>query len=143
MEIIITVEDPKAEPTRAHEGDAGFDLRSNMPDFTLDPGQKVQVRTGLRMAIPVGYMGLVLPRSGLGTKYDIALANTVGVIDAGYRGEILVFLTNKGSEAVTIAKYDRFAQLIIVPVFKGVLTAVEKLPESARGSFGFGSTGVQ
>ena len=135
--------DPGASlPEQAHEGDAGLDLRSVM-DVEVGPGERVMVRTGLAVAIPEGHAGLVLPRSGLASKHGLTLSNAPGLIDAGYRGEVVCAVVNLDrEEPVSIAKGDRIAQLVIVEV-PGVQTAwVEELPGSRRGEGGFGSTGT-
>jgi dUTP pyrophosphatase len=135
--------DPHASlPEQAHAGDAGLDLRSVM-DIEVKPGERVMVRTGLAVAIPEGHAGLVLPRSGLASKYGLTLSNAPGLIDAGYRGEVVCAVVNLDpGEPVSIAKGDRIAQLVIVEV-PGVRPAwVEELPESTRGEGGFGSTGT-
>lgn len=142
-EIRMTVENPKLEPTRNFSTDAGFDLKSKIPSFKLDPGQTVKVATGVRLEIPRGYAGFVLPRSGWGTKYQVKLANTVGLIDPDYRGEVMVFLTNGGTESIKVEQYDRFAQLVIMPIFSGNLLAVQQISTTERDSAGFGSSGVK
>jgi dUTP pyrophosphatase len=113
-----------------------------MGTITIAPGSKVKIDTGLRIAIPEGYGGFVLPRSGLGTKYEVRLANTVGLIDPGYRGNVFVFIKNGGDDPVTIDKYDRFAQLVITKVNTDELCVVPTLPASDRHG-GFGHTGVK
>jgi dUTP pyrophosphatase len=93
------------------------------------------------VAIPVGYAGLVVPRSGLAAKHGVGVTNGPGLIDAGYRGEVAVLLVNHGSEPVEIARGDRVAQLMVVPVVVQELIEVDELPESFRAAGGFGSTG--
>ena len=134
--------DPDASlPERAHPGDAGLDLRSVM-DFDVKPGERVMVRTGLAVAIPEGRAGLVLPRSGLAARHGLTLSNAPGLIDAGYRGEVVCAVVNLDpEETVSIAKGDRIAQLVIVEVPDVSPTWVDELPESSRGQGGFGSTG--
>lgn len=129
-------------PARAHPGDAGLDLRSAV-DLEVGPGERVLVPTGLAVAIPEGHAGLVLPRSGLASKHGLTMANAPGLIDAGYRGEIVCAVVNLDREhAVRIARGDRIAQLVVVPV--AVLEPVwaDELPPTSRGEGGFGSTGV-
>ena len=135
--------DPAAElPSVAHLGDAGLDLRS-IVDVDVDPGERAMVPTGLAVAIPEGHAGLVLPRSGLATKQGLTLANAPGLIDAGYRGEIVCAVVNLDrSHPVRIAKGDRIAQLVIVAIPEVKPTWAEQLPPSHRGTGGFGSTGT-
>ena len=128
-------------PGQAHPGDAGLDLRSVM-DVEVKPGERAMVRTGLAVAIPVGHAGLVLPRSGLASKHGLTLSNAPGLIDAGYRGEVVCAVVNLDrEEAVSIAKGDRIAQLVIVEIPDVRPAWVDELPESTRGEGGFGSTG--
>ena len=128
-------------PEKSHLTDAGFDLRSNVPDFTLEPGTKRMIGTGVHLDIPTGYVGIIAPRSGLGSKFEIVLANTVGVIDAHYTGEIKLAMTNKGKIEHDINQFDRVAQLLILPVPDVQLTVVKELKDSPRGAKGHGSTG--
>ena len=128
-------------PEQAHPGDAGLDLRSVM-DLRVEPGERAMVRTGLAVAIPEGHAGLVLPRSGLASKHGLTLSNAPGLIDAGYRGEVVCAVVNLArEEAVSIAKGDRVAQLVIVEVPDVRPAWVDQLPDSTRGEGGFGSTG--
>jgi dUTP pyrophosphatase len=135
--------DPDAElPSAAHLGDAGLDLRSTVA-VDVAPGERAMVPTGLAIAIPEGHAGLVLPRSGLASKQGLTLANAPGLIDAGYRGEIVCAVVNLDrTETVTIAKGDRVAQLVIVAIPEVKPTWAEQLPASHRGTGGFGSTGT-
>lgn len=134
---------PDAElPGAAHPGDAGLDLRS-VVDVTVGPGERALVPTGLAVAIPEGHAGLVLPRSGLASRQGLTLANSPGLIDAGYRGEVTVAVVNLDrTEAVAIAAGDRVAQLVVVEAPEVRPTWAERLAPSARGSGGFGSTGT-
>jgi dUTP pyrophosphatase len=134
--------DPEATlPERAHPGDAGFDLRS-VEDVEVGPGERAMVRTGLAVAIPEGHAGLVLPRSGLASRQGLTLANAPGLIDAGYRGEVICAVVNLDrTTPVRIAKGDRIAQLVIVAVPDLEPGWVDELPPSTRGEGGFGSTG--
>jgi dUTP pyrophosphatase len=141
--IRVTLDTKECMPFKEHRWDAGFDLRSNNTDFIIQPGEKVKVYTGVKIQIPVRHMGLITPRSGLGSKYEIGLANTVGIIDSEYRGEIIVNLVNKGEEPLEIKQYDRFAQIVIVPIYVTELRAISQLPDSAREDKGFGSSGVE
>jgi dUTP diphosphatase len=135
--------DPGARlPERAHPGDAGLDLRSTV-DLDIQPGERAPVPTGLAVAIPEGHAGLVLPRSGLASRVGLTLANAPGLIDAGYRGEIVCAVVNLDREsAVRIQRGDRIAQLVIVALPDVEPSFVDELPASARGEGGFGSTGV-
>jgi len=135
--------DPDAVlPERAHTGDAGFDLRS-IEDVEVGPGERAMVRTGLAVAIPDGHAGLVLPRSGLASKHGLTLANAPGLIDSGYRGEVICSVVNLDPhESVKIARGDRIAQLVIVEVPDLRPTWIDELPPSSRGKGGFGSTGT-
>jgi dUTP pyrophosphatase len=141
-ELLFKRLDPDASlPERAHPGDAGLDLRSVM-DVEVKPGERVMVRTGLAVAIPDGHAGLMLPRSGLASRHGLTLANAPGLIDAGYRGEVVCAVVNLDrEESVSIAKGDRIAQLVIVQVPNVRAAWVKDLPESTRGEGGFGSTG--
>ncbi len=128
-------------PAYAHPGDAGLDLVS-VEEVTLEPGQRHAVATGWAMAIPEGWVGLVHPRSGLALRAGLTVANAPGTIDAGYRGEVKVILVNLGAEPVTIEPGDRVAQLLLQQVGEAAVVEVEDLDATARGSGGFGSTGV-
>jgi dUTP pyrophosphatase len=132
-----------ALPAYAHPGDAGADLVSR-EEVTIPPaGGRAVVGTGIAMAIPDGYAGFVLPRSGLALRHGITCLNTPGLIDAGYRDEVRVILVNTDpTEPYTVHRGDRIAQLVIQPVERSVFTAVDDLSESARGLGGFGSTGT-
>lgn len=128
-------------PTYAHPGDAGADLVS-AEAVRLEPGRRALVGTGVRMALPDGYVAFVVPRSGLAAAHGITVVNAPGTVDAGYRGEIKVVLLNTDSvHAHDIAVGDRIAQLIVMPVPRARFIPVESLPGSARGEGGFGSTG--
>ena len=127
-------------PKRAHPDDAGLDLHARNP-LELDPGQRSTVDTGVALAIPPGYAGLLLPRSGLASRYGIGVVNGPGLIDAGYRGEIRVVLVNLGERRVSIARGDRIAQLLIVPIALPQIEIVETLDATERGPGGFGSSG--
>jgi dUTP pyrophosphatase len=128
-------------PERAHPGDAGLDLASNV-DVEAAPGERAMIPTGLAVAIPEGHAGLVLPRSGLASRHGLTLANAPGLIDPGYRGEITIAVVNLDrNEPVKIARGDRIAQLLVVPVAEVEPVSVDELPTTARGEGGFGSTG--
>ncbi|MEW6207756.1 MAG: dUTP diphosphatase [Acidobacteriota bacterium] len=130
-----------APPSYQHEGDAGFDLSSRI-DLTIDPGERAMIPTGLAVAIPRGYAGFVLPRSGLAARHGIALVNSPGLIDAGYRGEIAVILINTDRRnPFHIKRGDRIAQMVIQKLEEASLFQVTELDETSRGAGGFGSTG--
>jgi dUTP pyrophosphatase len=128
-------------PTYAREGDAGLDLQA-AEATTLEPGGRALLSTGLAVAIPAGYAGFVLPRSGLALRHGLTLLNAPGLIDAGYRGEIKVLLINHDRAPVTVARGERIAQLVLQPVERTELFEVQELPPSERGDGGFGSTGT-
>jgi dUTP pyrophosphatase len=134
--------DPAASlPERAHSGDAGLDLRA-ATEVVVGPGERAKVRTGLAVAIPDGHAGLVLPRSGLASRHGLTLANSPGLIDAGYRGEVLIAVVNLDPhDPVRIAKGDRIAQLLVVEAPQLEAVWAHDLPETTRGEGGFGSTG--
>jgi dUTP pyrophosphatase len=134
---------PEAElPTAQHPGDAGLDLRA-VADADVAPGARAMVPTGVAVAIPEGHAGLVLPRSGLASRSGLTLANAPGLIDAGYRGEVICSVVNLDRETpVHIAKGDRIAQLVVVAIPEVKPTWAEKLTDTSRGLGGFGSTGT-
>jgi dUTP pyrophosphatase len=128
-------------PKYARDDDAGLDLHA-ATDVALAPGARDLVPTGLALAIPPGFAGFVLPRSGLALRHGVTLLNTPGLIDAGYRGEIQVLLVNHGDTLVKLSRGDRIAQLVIQRIEHATLVVVDELPPSPRGTGGFGSTGV-
>ena len=128
-------------PAYATEGAAGMDVVA-AEDLSLAPGARAAVATGFAIAIPAGYEVQVRPRSGLALKHGITCLNTPGTIDSDYRGEVKVILANLGSEAFAINRGDRIAQLVAAPVQRATFTEVASLDETARGTGGFGSTGV-
>ena len=128
-------------PTYAKPGDAGADLYS-ISDVILKPGERALVKTGIAIALPDGFVGLVHPRSGLALKNGISVVNTPGTIDSGYRGEIGVVLINHDlTESFSVKVGDRIAQLVIQKFETGVFKTVSELPTSERASGGYGSTG--
>ena len=142
IKLPLTRLDPSIElPSYAREGDAGLDLRA-AHDATLEPSSRGLVGTGLAVAIPPGYAGLVLPRSGLALSQGVTVLNAPGLVDAGYRGELKVLLVNHGDKPVPVRRGDRIAQLVIQRVERAELIEVNELPTSERGAGGFGSTGV-
>lgn len=139
---VLIVSDPELMPAYAQPGDAGCDLRAS--EATVVPARgRVLVKTGVSIALPDGYVGLVHPRSGLAAKHGITVLNTPGTIDAGYRGELMVTLYNSTDEDFQVARLDRIAQLVIQQFTKAEFIVVDHLPDSHRGSAGFGSTGVK
>jgi dUTP pyrophosphatase len=128
-------------PAYSHPGDAGADLYA-AEDVELLPGRRALVRTGVALALPEGFAGLVHPRSGLAARLGVTLLNAPGTVDAGYRGEILVNLINHDPERTAkIARGDRIAQLVVQRVSRAVFEVVDELPDSVRGAGGHGSTG--
>jgi dUTP pyrophosphatase len=141
VELLIRKVRPNAVvPVRAYSGDAGLDLTS-CDRVELAPGERALVPTGLAVAIPEGYAGYVQPRSGLAAKHGISIVNTPGLVDSGYRGELLVNLINTDrDEAFVVEEGMRIAQLVILELPDIDLVEVEALPESERGVRGFGSS---
>lgn len=132
-----------ALPTYASDGSAGLDLRAAVGnDVILEPGRRALIPTGLRIALPEGHEAQVRPRSGLALKHGVTVLNSPGTIDSDYRGEIGVILVNHGDEPFHVSHGMRVAQLIVAPVMRAVLNLVDALPDSARGTGGFGSTGL-
>ena len=133
--------DAAIPPTRAHPGDAGYDLHA-AERATVPAGARATVGTGIALEIPEGWAGLVLPRSGLAARHGITLTNAPGLIDAGYRGEVRVLLLNTDpATPFEVAPGDRIAQLMLVRHSAPELDEVDSLEKSARGDGGFGSTG--
>ena len=129
-------------PKYAHEGDAGADLLC-IEDVTLKPGERSLVATGVAIALPSGYVGLVHPRSGLATKHGIGIVNTPGTIESGYRGELKICLINLDpNESVSLPAGSRIAQLVIQEVTTAQFVQVEDLDTTERSDKGFGSTGI-
>ena len=141
-EVLIQRLDPDLPvPAYAHPGDAGADLLATSV-VTLKPGERAVVGTGIAIALQDGYAAFVHPRSGLAARHGVTLVNAPGTVDAGYRGEIMVCLINLDTSAeVTLRRGDRIAQLVIQRVEKARFVEVERLPGSARGEGGYGSTG--
>ena len=130
-------------PSYAYEGDAGLDLRANV-DIDIAPFERKLIPTGLAVAIPEGFAGFVQPRSGLALKSGLSMANTPGLIDAHYRGELKVIAVNlDANEVIHISKGERIAQLVIQRVPVVSLMEVDELDETDRGTGGFGSSGIQ
>jgi len=128
-------------PRYQHEGDAGLDLPSRV-DYVLEPGERAMIPTGIAVAIPRGYAGFVLPRSGLASRHGIALVNSPGLVDSGYRGEMAIIMINTDKrESFQIKRGDRIAQLVIQKVVEAMTFQVSELDATSRGAGGFGSTG--
>jgi dUTP pyrophosphatase len=142
VEVLITrLDEGVPLPSYSHPGDAGADLVTTV-DVHLEPGERVLVPTGVALALPDGYVGLVHPRSGLAAKLGVSIVNAPGTVDAGYRGEISVLLINLDpAKPVDLSRGDRVAQLVVQQVEKARFVEVDRLPGSARGAGGYGSTG--
>jgi dUTP diphosphatase len=138
---VAKLNDEAVLPTRAHDGDAGLDLYA-CEAAHIGPGERWGVGTGVAVEIPEGHAGLVLPRSGLAKKHGIALVNSPGLIDSGYRGEIRVLLLNTDpAETFRVEPGDRIAQLVIAPIALAEPVEAASLADSVRGDGGFGSSG--
>lgn len=140
-DILCKIYSPEFLPVRKNPGDAGADLKST-GYASIRPGGTIILGTGVKLSIPEGHVGLVFSRSGIAAKQGLRLANCVGVIDSGYRGEIMIPLHNDSDVAQEVERGDRVAQIVIVPIVTPEFMAVDELPESERGSGGFGSTGI-
>ncbi len=140
--VLLQLLDPEiCLPSYAHPGDAGADLCTTI-DVELAPGERRLVPTGIAIALPEGYVGLVHPRSGLAARNGLTIVNAPGTVDAGYRGEIKVCLLNTDREQpIRLSRGDAIAQLVIQQVARARFDLVEQLPQSERGSGGHGSTG--
>ncbi len=137
---VLRLRDDATVPERAYAGDAGLDL-ATCERVELAPGERGVVSTGLALAIPPGYAGFVQPRSGLAAREGIAVVNSPGLIDSGYRGEVQVVLLNTDRERTFVAEPgERIAQLVVLPVPELSLREVDTLPTSERGARGFGSS---
>ncbi|WP_084126646.1 dUTP diphosphatase [Demequina sp. NBRC 110054] len=144
VDVLLSTTSPDVPiPAYSHPGDAGADLTTRIA-LTLGPGERATVPTGVKIALPDGYVALVHPRSGLASKKGITVVNAPGTVDAGYRGEVAVTLLNTDATTpVTFEVGDRIAQLVIQRVERARFIEVEHLPGSHRGEGGFGSTGVE
>ncbi|HEY3068835.1 MAG TPA: dUTP diphosphatase [Gaiellaceae bacterium] len=137
---VLRVREGARIPDRAYVGDAGLDL-ATCEALTLEPGERAVVPTGIAVAIPEGYAGFVQPRSGLAARHGIAVVNSPGLIDSGYRGEIQVVLLNTDREETFSAEAgERIAQLVVLPLPELSVREVDELPASERGVRGFGSS---
>ena len=140
MKILFTLDDGATAPTRAHDTDAGLDLYAFHP-ADIPPGGRQLVSTGVHVAVPPGYVGMICPRSGLAHKHGLTVLNAPGIIDAGYTGEIKVNLHNTDCMAQYVDFGDRIAQLVITPTPDARLEQVDTLDATERGDNGHGSTG--
>jgi len=137
---VVRLRDEAVTPARAYSGDAGLDLAA-CDRVELAPGERAVVGTGLAVAIPDGFAGFVQPRSGLASRHGVTIVNTPGLVDSGYRGELRVVLLNTDlGEAFVVEPGMRIAQLVVVPIADAAPVEVDELPESARGTRGFGSS---
>ena len=143
IELPVTrLRDDAVLPTGAYPGDAGLDLVA-CERVVLEPGERAVVPTGVAVAIPEGHAGFVIPRSGLALEHGISLVNTPGLIDSGYRGELRVIALNTDrTRAFTIEPGTRIAQLVVTPVPEVDVIEIGELPETVRGTAGFGSSGI-
>jgi dUTP pyrophosphatase len=141
IDVLISCAD-EFMPTMGNPGDAGFDLRSAIAT-SIEPGSRALIPTGVSIALPQGYVGLVHPRSGLAAKHGVTVLNAPGTVDAGYRGEIAVTLINHGEESFVVAVGDRIAQIVFQKFELANFVRVTEFPGSMRGTSGFGSTGVK
>jgi len=142
MRVLFRKIDPAAElPEYAHPGDAGMDVRS-VEDKTIPPGGRALVRTGLVMMLPPDAEAQVRSRSGLAIKHGVAVLNSPGTIDAGYRGEVGVILANFGEEPFHVEKGMKIAQIVVAPVVRAEIAETDEIDSTDRGAGGFGSTGV-
>jgi dUTP pyrophosphatase len=140
--LVIRLDDGVPLPIYAHPGDAGADLVTTV-DLTLGPGERAMVGTGIAVAVPEGYAAFVHPRSGLAHRMGVSIVNTPGTVDAGYRGEITVVLVNHDLRStIVFRRGDRIAQLVVQRVEHARFVEVAQLPASARGTGGYGSTGL-
>ena len=135
----IELLDEDCMPEKKHMTDAGYDLKASNA-ARIDPGSTVMIGTGVKFAIPPGYCGVVVPRSSMG-KRGGTLKNTIGILDSDYRGEVVAPFTNTSQTPIDIEQYERFVQILFVPVFLDTLIPVYFLDETNRGEGGFGSTG--
>lgn len=139
--LVQMLDEGMPQPQREHPGDAGWDLRSRI-DIELGPGERALIPTGIAIALPDGYVGLVHPRSGLAIRHGFTLVNAPGTIDAGYRGEISVIGVNTDQhKSFRVMRGDRIAQLVVQEFCGLDVQVVDALPGSHRGDGGFGSSG--
>src|SRR6056300_1215613 len=144
IEVSVQNESPYDLPTYATGASAGVNLRAVLEaPLVLQPLERKIIGTGLKIALPEGFEAQVRPRAGLAAKHGVTVLNSPGTIDADYRGEIKVILINLGDQPVMLSRAERIAQMVIAPVTRTRLHEVETLENSARGSGGFGSTGIK
>lgn len=136
----VKLDDPKVIPYRSNPNDAGFDLRSKN-NHKIGYEEWATIYTGISIEIPEGYFGLIVPRSGKGANEGLELRNTVGIIDSDYRGEIICKIRNRNEKPLTIEKYERFAQLVVIPIPVIKIELVTDLNNTNRGKSGFGESG--
>ena len=142
MRVLFRKIDPAAAlPEYAHPGDAGMDVRS-VEDKTIPQGGRALVRTGLVMMLPPDAEAQVRSRSGLAIKHGVAVLNSPGTIDAGYRGEVGVILVNHGEKPFSVERGMKVAQIVVAPVVRAEIAETDETDATARGAGGFGSTGV-
>jgi dUTP pyrophosphatase len=140
--VAIELADGAKSPEYKTEGSAGADIRARLDaPVIMAPGCRALVPTGIRMHLPEGYEAQVRSRSGLAANHGVSCLNSPGTIDSDYRGEVMVLLQNHGAEPYAVSDGDRIAQLVVAPVCRAKFVRSESLPDSARGSGGFGSTG--
>lgn len=134
---------PKLKPAYAHGvEDAGCDLKANITEsLTIAPWKSAWVGTGVCLAMPQGMFALQAPRSGIACNHGLTLANSPGIIDPGFRGEVKCKLVNLSDEPYTVHPFERIAQLVFIPIFNVAFEEVDELPESARGDSGYGASG--
>jgi len=143
LKIEITkIDDAAIIPSYAHEGDAGVDLYS-IKEYVLQPGKRILVQTGIKIAVPKGYEAQVRPKSGLALKFGLSVCNTPGTIDSGYRGEVGIIVINHGEQVYTIEKQSKIAQLVVCKVEHAQFEEVKTLDATSRNEGGFGSTGLK
>ena len=144
-QVKVVLRDNNCLPIKAHDSDAGYDLKS-MNDYVVEPNQQVLVDTGINVGLPKEedwiYQAQIRPRSGLALKKGITITNSPGTIDEDYHGNIGVIIRNTGSEPFVINKYDKIAQMVITKIPRTEMIVVDSLNDSIRGNNGFGSTGV-
>lgn len=145
LKIALTHPDMTEIPYYATPGSAGIDLCAMLEEDSigLNPNQTMLIKTGIKMAIPQGMVGMIYPRSGLGANKGLILANGTGVIDSDYRGEVMVAIWNRSMRTQFIHHKDRIAQMVFMPVERLPIEVVDELDDTVRGSGGFGSTGVK
>lgn len=139
MQLPVAIVRDVPPPKRAHPTDAGLDLYAAEQKM-IHPHSHEKIRLGVKVAIPKGYVGILVPRSSLGTR-DLGLANDIGVIDSGFTGELCALIQNRGRVSQIINLHERICQLVLVPIITPQLKLVERLDTTQRGTGGFGSTG--